>query len=457
MVLCIAILVSSCSRTDDTVSLSPAGTDATKGAGVDLDLDGYASVESGGRDCVDQLSSVYLDGVCDCDASAPPQFIGSLWSISDHSWMQDPSGIFHLYFQANSPLGIEHYVSTNLQSIAHVRLVLSPNPQGWDSYGLWAPHVVQTDSLYYMFYTGVTAVASDPASVQRIGLAVSSDLANWSRVPWNDCPGSSGEGCVYDCDESWTAWAHGGPFDAQCRDPFVIWDANAQVWTLFVTARLNWAGPASQGIIVATSTDLVHWTGRGFIAATARLSPEWGGSGAQLTGGEAENPFIMQYGEQYVLLFTDWRDAEDEFFVEDPRTMVQYAVSNSLAADTLGSANWAYAGYTPDPGVNAIEVQVLLGDTWIMSQSVANEHSGDFPAHQRDLRLKRVVWDKQGGFTTSNLTKLSCRVSSASINPGAREICGDGIDNDCSGSIDGGAICAPDRERNERSEAATRP
>jgi len=78
--------------------------------------------------------------------------------------------------------------------------------------------------------------------------------------------------------------------------------------------------------------------------------------------------------------------------VTNPRTTVQFVTSSTLAADTSGSRNWTYRGYTPDPGVNAIEVQVVGPDTWLMSQSVSNPNCADHAAHRRELRLKRVLW-----------------------------------------------------------------
>ena len=56
---------------------------------------------------------------------------------------------------------------------------------------------------------------------------------------------------------------------------------------------------------------------------------------------------------------------------------------------------------TPDPGVNAIEVQGVNGD-WIMSQSISNRNSGDDELHHRELRLKRMLWGTDFSFTTQD-------------------------------------------------------
>jgi hypothetical protein len=108
----------------------------------------------------------------------------------------------------------------------------------------------------------------------------------------------------------------------------------------------------------------------------------------------------------YYLLFTDWLDPEDPATTPNPRTIAQYATSPALTADSLGSSHWAYRGYIPDPGVNAIEVQVVLGSTWVMSQSISNENTGDHDLHRRDLRLKCMVWGNGIEFGTANLNEL---------------------------------------------------
>ena len=319
--------------------------------------------------------------------------------IADHAWIRDRTGRYHLFFHnegRGAPHFIEHYTSNDLASLDYVGVALAAGDGGWDASGLWAPHVIRVDDTYYMFYTGLDAVG--PGAKQRIGVAVSADLSSWQRLGGNRCPGTTGDGCVYECRESWTTWGDASePFNHQCRDPFVIRDEENNRWLLFVTAR----GKDGFGMVtVAASEDLAAWRGAGYLDAT-RLLP--GGSGGQPTGGQAENPFVIARAGEYTLLFTDWRDPEDSLSVADPRTMVQYATSASLAVDSLGSAGWQYRGYIPDPGVNAIEVIRAGLDTWIMSQSISNPNSGYVKPIRRQLRLKCVLWTGGGTFATSNL------------------------------------------------------
>jgi sucrose-6-phosphate hydrolase SacC (GH32 family) len=324
--------------------------------------------------------------------------------IADHAWIRDRYGTYHLFFQ-NEDRGvgshIEHYTSTDLTRLDYVGTALWPNPAGWDSYSLWAPYIVSAGDTYYMFYTGVDGPPGDPNTQQRIGVATSRDLVNWTRYPMNRCPGTAGDGCIYECVEEWTTW--GGPTGSnnqQCRDPFVAWDPAGERWVMFATARST---NQYAVVTVAYSPDLAEWAGAGYIDATRRLET---GVGAQTTGGQAENPHVMTHDGTHYLLFTDWRDPEDSVSVHNPRTIVQYATSPTLAADTSGSGNWTYRGYIPDPAVNAIEVQHLGTNLWIMSQSISNQRSGLWHI-RRQLRLMCVVWGEDYTFDTVNAS-LPC-------------------------------------------------
>ena len=316
--------------------------------------------------------------------------------IADHAWIQDGSGTYHLFFHSED-LGfgsdIEHYITTDLQELTYVGVALQKSPGDWDSRCLWAPHIVQHGNTYYMFYTGTTGTG--PEGEQRIGLATSNDLDTWTRYPVNHCPGTSGDGCVYECAESWTTWdGPPGSFNKQCRDAFVIRDDVHRRWVLFATAKST----NGYGVVtVAYSRDLARWTGAGYIDATRRLAA---GSGGQPVGGQAENPFVVPYHGTYYLLFTDWQDPEDDCTVPNPRTMVQYVTSSTLSADASGSNTWKYRGYISDPGVNAIEALHLDGDTWILSQSISNRFCCDYE-HVRELRLKQVIWGPNATFGTA--------------------------------------------------------
>ncbi len=374
------------------------------------------------------------DTIC-CDASASPTFLKSKTDdddgdgnpldedfpaindedddIADHAWIEDKSGVYHLFFHTEDHgfgSDIEHYTSTDLQSLNYVGLALRKNTSGWDSHSLWAPHIIKNGNTYFMFYTGTDGQGGDPNAKQRIGLAISTDLMTWTRYPTNNCPGTSGDGCIYECNECWTTWGEPpGSYNQQCRDPFVIWDSANKRWVMFATAKSR----NQFGVVtVAYSTNLIDWSGAGFINATRRLAT---GTGGQMTGGQSENAHVMSYNGTHYLLFTDWQDLEDSVSVHNPRTITQYVTSSTLTADSSGSINWIYRGYIPDPGVNAIEVLRIRSNIWIMSQSIANERSG-YLDRRRQLRLKCVIWGDDFTFDTSNVN-FHCDARRRTIRP----------------------------------------
>ncbi len=278
--------------------------------------------------------------------------------IADHAWIRDHSGQYHLFFHnegRGAPWVIEHYTTRTLDRLDYAGTVLHAQAGAWDAGGAWAPHVIEVE-------------------------------------------GTSGDGCLYECNQAWTTWGDAGdPFNQQCRDAFVMRDDEHDRWLMFATARST----NGYGVVtIAHSQDLIAWTGAGFIDATRRLAS---GTGAQTTGGQAENPFVMSHDDTHYLLFTDWQDPEDSLGVATPRTIVQYATSTSLDVDAAGSASWVYRGYTPDPGVNAIEVFDYGFGISIMSQSLSSRHSGYVRPIRRMLRLQCIEWGPGVSFETTNV------------------------------------------------------
>jgi len=413
----------------------------------DLDGDGHCSAAGGGDDCQDVQSAYKESSAWGCVEAAaptmllPPPVQGSDQAIHDHSWIQADTGTYHLFAHSVTPTppgGIRHFVSTDLTSLqaANPAVVLTATPGAWDDDLLWAPYVIKHQGTYYMFYTGVDFGPDNSLNTSddryRIGVATSQDLASWVKAPsW-----------VYDCSDA--------PFSQgsnRCRDPFVMFNQASGKWLLFATGQLVFGvtpGPTSEGVVVAQASSLLGpWTTIGYVKATKTL-PQGVGIGSQITPlcarGLSENPFVASFHNRFYLFFKDWRDPESNS-PGSVQSMIQYAVSDTLDFDDKGSANWAYRGSIPDPGVSAAEIIQHGGDTWILSAYISNCHAepgtgtcaADFtgtPQHSYWLRLKRIVWDDAGGFVTRNLTKLSCRVPAAAIYPYANEPC-DGVDQDC--------------------------
>lgn len=60
----------------------------------------------------------------------------------------------------------------------HDEILLAPDPNGWDSYALWAPSVVRTEAGYFMYYSGL---GPPPEWDRAVGLATSPDGYHWTR------------------------------------------------------------------------------------------------------------------------------------------------------------------------------------------------------------------------------------------------------------------------------------
>jgi beta-fructofuranosidase len=195
------------------------------------------------------------------------------WYINDHCFIQDGEGGWHLFgithAEPADPLdedSLAHATSDRLVGVAWTKqkpALTVETGEPWNETHLWAPHVIQHDGLYYMFYCG-----GDPDhSRYKIQLATSKDLVNWERHPENPL--------VVD------------GYDA--RDPFILREDGK--WYMYYTANSE---PSGGHYIVARveSDDLVHWKNR-----TTVFTDETQGT----FGGPTESPFVVRRGDKYYL------------------------------------------------------------------------------------------------------------------------------------------------------------
>ena len=175
-------------------------------------------------------------------------------------------GLYHLfYIRDNTELPADqtekdfgHAVSPDLHNWTDLAPVLAVDPAGWDNAHVWAPTVFHANGLWWMLYAGVSENDS-LRDVQRLGLAVSSDLNYWSRV---------GDGPVFDATQVPWAWWQPRSGEPAFRDPFVMPDpANPGAWLLYYTAS-----PASDTL--ATLVALARTSGAGF-TAWSDVKPLW--------------------------------------------------------------------------------------------------------------------------------------------------------------------------------------
>jgi hypothetical protein len=205
------------------------------------------------------------------------------------------NGLFHIFYmrdnlllpQDSTELELGHAVSTDLLHWTHLSPVLHVRPDKWDNGHIWAPHVVEQDGTYYMWYTGVTMVPFAWKWYQRIGVATSTDLMNWTRydepvyggnmVPWAYSDSSQFDGC-------------------QFRDPYVMPDPdNPGKWLMYyVTVPAAVRGQLLVGI-ARNSGGMTPWHDLG--------EPMWS-TNAYHNWGWVESPNVFQHGPLWYLFVT---------------------------------------------------------------------------------------------------------------------------------------------------------
>jgi len=167
-------------------------------------------------------------------------------------------GVYHLFYIRHNdllpPFATEldfgHAVSTDLYHWTQLAPVMAVDPHGWDNAHVWAPSIIESGGLYWMFYAGVTD-GPGFAGTQRIGLAVSSDLMTWNRPMSQPVWQTSG-----------VPWAWWRPTNGlmSCRDPFVMPDPRAPSQLLLYYTATPAIDTLSNIVGVARSPgDLATW------------------------------------------------------------------------------------------------------------------------------------------------------------------------------------------------------
>jgi hypothetical protein len=171
-------------------------------------------------------------------------------------WTPDGTWTFHVFYirqnqylnAAATTNNIGHAVSDTLSgwTIADTAAIKARTGR-FDSQHVWAPHIVRRGVTYHMFYTGV-----DGSGTQRIGLATSTDLMNWSQ-----------EDSILEV--SSISWADPSPDSLyggapQLRDPFVMEDpANPGDWLMYFVTVADEFSPEMVVGVARSSGDFETW------------------------------------------------------------------------------------------------------------------------------------------------------------------------------------------------------
>jgi beta-fructofuranosidase len=251
-------------------------------------------------------------------------------------------GVYHLFYirrntalstpQTENDLG--HATSLDLYAWTQQPPVLPVRPGSWDNEHVWSPTIVEQGGVYTMLYCGVTNTPGVYNTYQRIGLATSTDLYNWTRL---DQP-------VFSCDQ--VPWAFCDPLNADLtgfRDPFVMPDpVQPGGWLMAYTAN-----PAADSVdmvvgLASSSGDLSSWT---------NVKPLWISSRPTTGSGFAESPHLFEHDGLWFLFFTvNGPQAIAYATSADPRAdLVDWTWQGSLNAMLgLGSNNWYASEHVQD-------------------------------------------------------------------------------------------------------------
>ncbi len=209
-------------------------------------------------------------------------------------WLAREGDVWHVFFlQADRALrnpdlrhwnsSIGHAVSRNLTDWDYRGTVLQPSLEpGFDDATTWTGSIVNHGNEWLLFYTG--NAKADNAKVQRIGLARSPDLQNWTRDPAgaiiDNLP------APYENQHYVERW-----HDRSLRDPDVSADPLRGGWRMYFSARVTDRDADSAGCIgMAWSRDLTHWE-----VLPPAVSPG--------IAGELEVPQFLHIEGRYYLLF----------------------------------------------------------------------------------------------------------------------------------------------------------
>jgi predicted GH43/DUF377 family glycosyl hydrolase len=179
-----------------------------------------------------------------------------------------------------------HAVSPNLWQWTQLDPILHVRPGKWDDLCVWSPTIVRQGDTYYLFYTGVTKVPHPYPLYQRIGVATSTDLVEWTRY---DDPVFCG---------NQTAWAFADSTQwqgCQFRDPFVMEDPDTPGrWLMYFGATPQ--ADLSQFISGIASGD-------GGLSPWQDMKPMWNTDAAHFLG-FTESPCVFEHGGRWYLFFT---------------------------------------------------------------------------------------------------------------------------------------------------------
>jgi beta-fructofuranosidase len=246
-------------------------------------------------------------------------YLWDFWLVSPQE-LKDPGVPYHLYYlQAPRTLShpdcrpsvatVGHAVSHDLRHWEDSGTVLEAGRFGsWDDQAIWTGSVIMREDVAYMFYTGTCQ--AEKGLVQRIGLAVSTDLVHWERHPDNP---------LVEVDTRWyEPQSTEQKQDQAWRDPYVVYCSEEDVYYMFLSARVNTGPLDGRGVIgLARSRDLLSWE----VLPPVNVPGDFA---------EMEVPQVVPLNGRYYLLFCTARHAATRLATTGGWSGTHYLVANTL-------------------------------------------------------------------------------------------------------------------------------
>lgn len=168
------------------------------------------------------------------------------WYINDHCFVQGADGTWHLFGitkeeprDSMDEVFFAHATAPDLLGPwTKQEPVIHADRANGSEYHVWAPHVIEHEGLYYMFYCGGDPVSGRASNTDekgyRINLAISTDLYHWKKHPGNPLFKDAGA----------------------ARDPMVF--RHEDEWLMYYTVNRNNENPHT--VALRRSKDLVNWS-----------------------------------------------------------------------------------------------------------------------------------------------------------------------------------------------------
>lgn len=258
--------------------------------------------------------------------------IGELFTIYELPFAYDHSIIYNTKEKKWHLYGIQKPQSTFIHLTAD-----SLTQRGWEKHEpftykgmeIWAPHIIEHNDLYYMYYTSI-------GSPRQIRLATSEDLYTWKHYS----------------DEPIFAFQNEFTQNMKNKDPMVF--RYKDEWIMYISMLKD----AKHWVVgYTTSTDLVNWSDPKICFDENTEEPG------------VESPYVVQRGDDFYLFLSarPWPHGAEEIFKSKSPYFWE-------AKDRVKSINpW-----------HAAEVIQDLDGQWYLSRS-----SGD----QEDFRLAPLYWN----------------------------------------------------------------